>query len=72
VPTGHGFASDGTSLTVCQPAFLKASLRVNLFPAVTWSYFCCESIHCPVCSVEWASQLIPPNVEDVRKALRSE
>jgi hypothetical protein len=68
---GHGPASDGTSLTVRQPAFLKAPLRVTRLPEVTVSYFCCESIHSPVCRVEWASQLIPPNVGDVRNALRS-
>ena len=36
---------------------------------VSRSYFCCESTHTPLCRVACASQLTPPNVGEVRKAL---
>jgi hypothetical protein len=72
VPTGHGFVSEGTSLTVRQPAFRKAEASVSRVREVTWSYFCWESIHRPLSRVECASQLTPPKVGEVRNALRAE
>ena len=59
----------GSSLTVRQPASLNASLSVNRLLATSWLYRCWLSTQSPDCSVECASQLMPPNVGDVSHAL---
>jgi hypothetical protein len=55
-------SSEGSSLTVCHPALLKASLRVNRLLARSSPYRWLLLTHSPDCRVEWASQLIPPKV----------
>ena len=54
---------------MCHPALWKASLRVNRLLATSWAYRCVLSTHSPDWTVEWASQLIPPKVEDLSQAL---
>ncbi len=61
--------SVGSSATVCHPALLKASLRVNRWLATSSLYRCWLSTHSPDCRVEWASQLMPPKVGEVTQAL---
>ena len=39
---------------------------------MSWSWTCLLSTQRPDCSVEWASQLTPPNVGEVKNALRDE
>src|SRR5450755_127770 len=69
MPAAQVGSSEGSSLTVCQPAFLKASLRVNRLLARSSPYRWLLLTHSPDCRVEWASQLIPPKVGEVSQAL---
>jgi len=39
--------------------------------AISWSYRDWVSTQSPDCMVEWASQLTPPNVDDVSHPLRA-
>ncbi len=62
----------GMTPTVRQSARRKALLRVMRSLARRARWRCSLSIHSPERSVAWASQLPPPAVGEVRKALRDE
>ena len=65
------FGLEGQALgEVAAGAVLKHSRDFNLTrECVLGSKLSAQT---PACRVEWASQLIPPNVDEVRKALRAE
>ena len=58
--------------TARHPARLNARVRVTRSAWTSWSYRRWPSTRIPDCSVECASQLRPPKVGEVRKALREE
>src|SRR5262249_11410636 len=62
----------GASLTVRQPALLKASLRVNRRLLTSSAYRWMLLTHSPDCRVECTSQLIPPKLGEVSQALRAD
>src|ERR1700733_6121903 len=62
-------SSEGSSLTVRQPALSKASLRVNRWLPKSTSYRPSVLTHNPDWRVAWAILLIPPKVGEVSQAL---
>ena len=59
-------SSAGLTSAVRQPAARNAEARVSRWLATTALYRTWSVIGSPVCSVEWASQLRPPKVGEVR------